>query len=140
MQRLMGVASAVLLLANVGCSGGQQPAAPSPSATSAPNSTEPARIISRLYAYVNAGNPVSAGTEASRYVFYDDGTFELQVPPCAYAGTYEIAGSAVTMRWFAGSAAGPWGSTASLDGDLLTVHYNLLMQLTDFEDATYRQI
>jgi hypothetical protein len=43
------------------------------------------------------------------------------------------------MRWQGWSIAGPWGSTASLDGDLLTIRDNFVMQMTDFEDAIYRQ-
>jgi hypothetical protein len=35
------------------------------------------------------------------------------------------------------SSAGPWGAAGTLGGNSLTVRYNLIMQMTDFEDAIY---
>jgi hypothetical protein len=43
----------------------------------------------------------------------------------------------ITFDWEGWSAAGPWGATGSIRGDSLTVEFNLIMQLTDFEDAVY---
>ena len=34
-------------------------------------------------------------------------------------------------------AAGPWGATGTLRGDTLTVGYNTVMSMSDFEDAVY---
>jgi hypothetical protein len=43
----------------------------------------------------------------------------------------------INFDWDGWSAAGSWGETGSIDGTSLTFHYNLIMQLTDFEDAVY---
>jgi hypothetical protein len=48
-----------------------------------------------------------------------------------------VADGVITFDWEGWSAAGPWGATGSIRGDSLTVEYNLIMQLTDFEDAVY---
>ena len=56
----------------------------------------------------------------------------------SYRGRYEQTETGVTFHWEGWSSAGPWGASASLGGDTLTVRYNLIMQLTDFEDAVYQ--
>ena len=43
----------------------------------------------------------------------------------------------LVLDWEGWSVAGPWGETATLAGDSLTVQYNWIMTLTDFEDAVY---
>ena len=43
----------------------------------------------------------------------------------------------IDFEWEGWSAAGPWGAAGIINGDLLTVQYNLIMQLTDFEDGVY---
>lgn len=79
----------------------------------------------------------------SRFVLYDDSTFALQFASAQaglfdYEGKYSRVGSQIVFTWKGWSTAGPWGAEATLHGDSLTVSYNLIMQLTDFIDGTYR--
>lgn len=103
-----------------------------------PGVTRPARIylFARELSY-----PVREYTRGSRYVLYDDGTFALQYlqsqGSSEYRGTYKDANGLITFGWEGWSAAGPWGATGSLNDDSLTVRYNLIMELTDFENAVY---
>jgi hypothetical protein len=84
---------------------------------------------------------VSEYTKTSRFVLYDNGTFELQYRTCMcggeYLGRYTETPGSITFEWDGWSAAGPWGASGTLQGDTLTVRYNQIMQLTDFEDAAY---
>jgi hypothetical protein len=48
-----------------------------------------------------------------------------------------VANGVITFEWEGWSVAGPWGATATISDDSLSVEYNLIMQLTDFEDAVY---
>lgn len=83
-------------------------------------------------------NPVADYTKNSRFVLYDDGAFVLQyVGLTDYRGGYTVANGVITFAWEGWSAAGPWGATGVLNGDSLTVQYNGIMQMTDFEDAVY---
>jgi len=82
---------------------------------------------------------------ASRYVLYDDHTFELQFSSArfgffAYTGRVAKADSRLTFDWDGWSAAGPWGASATVRGDSLDVEYNLVMQLTDFIDGVYVRV
>jgi hypothetical protein len=43
----------------------------------------------------------------------------------------------VAFGWEGWSPAGPWGATGALTGNTLTIRYNDIMYLTDFEDAVY---
>ena len=105
-----------------------------------PPVTRPARV------YVFAATPSYSASEwtlHSRYVLYDDGTFGLQYERSRgsfeYRGTYNESNGAITFQWEGWSTAGPWGATATISGEELTVRYNLIMQLSDFEDAVYRR-
>ena len=81
---------------------------------------------------------VSDYTRKSSFVLYDNGAFVLRFSgPGEYRGGYTVADGVITFDWEGWSAAGPWGATGSIRGDSLTVEYNLIMQLTDFEDAVY---
>jgi ABC-type transport system substrate-binding protein len=123
----------------------QPPAQPSvPSTTPAPPMTfpplaGPARIFifDRQLSY-----PVSHYTRESRFVLYDSGGFALQYPSLggAYRGGYTEANGVITLAWEGWSVAGPWGATGTIKGDMLTIQYNLIMQLTDFEDAVYARM
>jgi hypothetical protein len=79
-----------------------------------------------------------------RYVIYDDGTFGLQYlrPDWGffeYAGRYLRAGSQLTLNFNDANTAGPWEAHGVLAADSsLTVTYNVIMMLADFEDGTYR--
>ena len=78
---------------------------------------------------------------ASRFVLYDDGTFELQFAGMpGYTGRYTRADSSVDFTWDGWSGAGPWGSTAFVRDDDLTVQYNNVMLMTDFMDGTYHRV
>ena len=77
-------------------------------------------------------------TAASRFVLFDDGTFMLQYPHVVYRGTYTQDGSALVFSWEGWSSAGPWAATGSLVEDSLTVRYNVVMTLSDFENAVYK--
>jgi len=87
---------------------------------------------------------VSDYTKKSRFVLYDNGTFVLEYPSClcsgSYSGNWTETNGVITFVWAGWSAAGPWGATGTVEANTLTVHYNLIMQLTDFEDAAYSRI
>jgi len=80
-------------------------------------------------------------TKHSLFVLYDNGAFVLQYPTVAggggYRGGYTETNGAITFEWEGWSVAGPWGATGTLKDGSLTVRYNGIMQLTDFEDAVY---
>jgi hypothetical protein len=142
------------------CGGGgsnPEPVAVIPQAASAPSSgasqpsTAPVLVSwptptggpARIFDYASAAAPVSDYTRASRFVFYDNGTFQLQYADpssgriLAYWGNYGEAGGAVNFDWLASSIAGSWGATGTLDVTSLTVQYNLIMALSGFDDAVY---
>jgi hypothetical protein len=79
-------------------------------------------------------------TEQSRFVLYDNGAFVLQYASLGgeYRGGYTESNGIITFEWEGWSLAGPWGATGTLNSGSLTVRYNVIMQLTDFEDAVYR--
>jgi hypothetical protein len=84
--------------------------------------------------------PVSSQTVQSRFVLYENGAFALEYTGPGggqFRGAYTKTNDAIVFRWEDSSAAGPWGAVGTLSGDSLTVEYNLIMQLTDFEDAVY---
>jgi hypothetical protein len=101
-----------------------------------PTITGPARVL----VYRDSPFPrVASYTLTSRFVLYDDGRFALQYenPIGEYRGTYSTSNDVVSFTWDGWSVAGPWGAQATLSRDVLSVRYNLIMQLTDFEDADY---
>lgn len=118
---------------------GTPPSPSNPAAVTFPEVSRPARVyvaVSSPY-YPMHGSPL-----ASRYVLYDDGTFALQYssakfPFFEYRGAYKEANTLITFEWEGWSLAGPWGATGALADDSLTVGYNLIMQLSDFEDGVY---
>ena len=81
----------------------------------------------------------------SRYVLYDDGTFALQYlrsqGSFEYRGTYTEANALITFHWQANQdVPAPWRpATGTLTDDSLTVRYDVIMNLDDFEDAVYIQ-
>ena len=156
------VVLALLAVALSACGGGgdgsnAQPVAADHQAASAPSSSgsqpsstpiavtwpTPTGGPARIFDYASAAAPVSDYTRASRFVLYDNGTFELQLAEpgsgriFAYTGRYSEGSSVVTFDWDGWSSAGPWGATATLDGKSLAVQYNVIMQLTDFDNAVY---
>jgi hypothetical protein len=139
----------VLLVLSAACgdAGPTSPTGPSlsqalPSPTPAPSTNfPPVSGPSRAFIFDHdLSYPVSGYTKQSRFVLYDNGAFVLQYLGGLggeYRGAYAETNGVITFRWEGWSVAGPWGATGTLKGDLLTVQYNLIMQLTDFEDAVY---
>ena len=108
---------------------------PAPAPTPVPDGAQV-----RTFAFVSStpAYAVRDYTKVSEFLLNDNGTFTLHYPGIGdYRGTYTEAGGTIVFQWEGGSAAGPWGATGTLVGDKLTVNYNLIMELTDFEDAVY---
>ena len=103
-----------------------RPALPPPAEF--PPVSGPARV------YSDAQQPLYA-PYSSRYVLYDNGTFEFQMNhPSGTGGTYETTGNVIIFRW---SGDDRWHSSGELTADTLMVRYNVQMQWTDFLDGVY---
>jgi hypothetical protein len=139
-------ALAALLALTGACSDVKMPTAPAPVHSQQVPALEPLPPLppisrpARVFEFVpSPAHPTSAITETSRYVLYDDGTFALQFNGVfEYLGTYTEADGVIQFFWEGRSVAGPWGANGTLDGNTLTVRYNIIMQLSDFEDCAYR--
>ena len=116
----------------------QTPPSPTPPP---PTSFPPLAGASRTFVFDHElSYRVSDYTKQSRFVLYDNGAFVLQYPSLGgggYRGGYKDANGIITFEWEGWSRAGPWGATGMVEGNTLRVQYNLIMQLTDFEDAVY---
>ncbi len=99
-----------------------------------PEPTGPSRIFVFDHELVY---PVSGYTLNSRFVLYDTGAFALQYAGVEYRGGYKESDGTIVFDWEGWSSAGPWGATGVLRGNTLTVEYNLVMSLSDFEDGVY---
>ena len=80
---------------------------------------------------------------ASRFVFYEDGTFALQYssvnyPFFEYLGTYKDEGDDVALAFQANG--GQWRAAAVVTDAALSVRFNTMMTLDDFEDGSYRRV
>jgi len=146
-------AVAALLAISTACSESSPPTRPSPVAASVETPAPPPPVPhtptfpalsrpGRVYVGVPApATPTHGSALYSRFVLYDDGTFALQYSSANfgffdYRGTY-TGETALEFQWEGWSTAGPWGASGTLDGETLSVKYNLIMQLTDFEDGVY---
>ena len=116
-----------------------QPTTPPVSPPSPPRSFPPLSGPSRTFVFDRELKyPVADYTRRSQFVLYDNGAFALRFAGMGeYHGGYTEANGAIVFDWEGWSAAGPWGATGTINGNFLTVQYNLIMQLTDFEDAVY---
>ena len=108
-------------------------------------------VTDQVFYFSNSSTyPISCNstycTVRSRYILHNDGSFVLQYNHdggneyrigIQYKGRHTQTNNSVSFTWEGWSAAGPWGATATLRGDTLTVGYNTIMSLTDFEDAVY---
>jgi hypothetical protein len=54
-----------------------------------------------------------------------------------WTGEYSRTDSVLTFDFEAGSPDMPWRATGTLDGGRLTIEYNLMMWLADFEPGAY---
>jgi hypothetical protein len=108
---------------------------PTPSATFPPLSGP-----SRTFAFDHQlSYAVSDYTKESQFVLYDNGAFLLRFPTGEYRGAYSSTNGAITFQWEGTSVAGAWGATGTLESGTLTVVYNPIMELTDFENGVYVQ-
>lgn len=136
-QPLRFAALTAALILSVGCQDGRMPTSPSrvtPAPlppTTFPDVEQPARVF------------VAANSARSRYVLYDDGKFVLQyLQPLGlrdFPGTYKQPDGTLTFT-FTGdgwSVPGQPDARGVLEGDSLTVSYNIIMQLSDFENGVY---
>ena len=144
----------IIVVAFGACSGApfaptRLPPPPSPSPFPAPSPvpaplppllpTEPPQAGS--YAFVSSPYDVRIYTRQSRFVLHDDGRFALQYPGIGeYRGTYRLIAGLINFLFDGSSVAGAWDAMGSIRDDVLTVRYNLIMQLSDFEDAEYRRV
>ena len=89
--------------------------------------------------YAQSGSP-----SVSRFVLYDDGTFELQLvrgsAPLTFKGRYVRDGSRITFEWDDWPTTDSWHTTGTLDGDRLTVTYSAEMSQSEFVDGTYTRV
>ena len=143
------VVALVMLCTGCGSSGPTSPSvlnSPpqlSPSPVEAPRTDlPPLSGPSRTFVFDRAlSYSVQENTTKSGFVLYDNGAFVLQFNGISrYRGKYVQKNGDITFEWEGWSTAGPWGATGSLSEDFLSVQYNVVMQLTDFEDAVYRRV
>ena len=136
----------LLLFAACGSSGPTSPTGTNPPSVFSPTpppatAFPPLSGRSRTFTFDRElSHRVSDYTRSSRFVLYDNGAFVLQYPSLGmggYRGGYTDADGVIRFEWEGWSAAGRWGATGILQGDSLTVQYNDIMQLTDFEAAVY---
>ena len=105
-----------------------------------PGWTPPVDTPTRTFVYSGpAGHAVSSWTERSSLVLGSDGRFALVSGQNGYPyrGWFTQSGNQVTFQWEGVSRAGPWGAEGVINDGALTMRYNLVMQMTDFEDAVY---
>jgi hypothetical protein len=126
---------------NAHCANGEQ-SGPRCSVTACGSSDELPSVVgavAHLHLDHELTYPVRDYTKQSRFVVYDDGAFALQYVSLGieYRGGYTESNGVVTFQWEGWSTAGPWGATGTLKDGSLTVQYNLIMGLSDFEDAVY---
>jgi hypothetical protein len=82
------------------------------------------------------------GLLISRYVLYDDGSFELQFSSARYGlfnyrGVYERKSDQINLMFNDANRGGPWNAAATVDGNQLRVVYNGIMVGADFENGIY---
>lgn len=123
------------------------PAPPPATAPQYPVLTRAAVIYMAADSLYHSGDlPDFGGSSlSSRYVLYEDGTFALQFLTVnrgflEYLGRYASGDSLIAFDWDASYAARPWAATGTVHGDSLRVAYNVVMQLTDFEDGLYVRV
>jgi hypothetical protein len=142
-MRIAPVAIVIVLAVACGGTTPTQPTGQSQSASSTqavPAVTFPPLVgPSRTFAFDRQlSHAVSDSTRQSRFHLYDNGAFELRYPGGSYRGGYAEVDGVVSFSWEGWSAAGAWEAEGTVRGEFLEVRYNVIMRLTDFEDAVYR--
>jgi hypothetical protein len=104
-----------------------------------PRLSRPARVYTTVSPTTWSSH---ASPLASRFVLYEGGSFALQYsssshPFFQYLGTYSEAAGSLVFSWEGWSIAGPWGATGTITEETLAVKFNIVMSLSDFEDAVY---
>lgn len=79
----------------------------------------------------------SPGSFSERFFLQEDAEFLLDYGPFGYEGSYSLAGQEIVFDFDGYSTAGEWVATATLHGRCMTVDYNPVMNLADFEDGEY---
>src|SRR5262245_44381756 len=132
----------ILLVFSAACGGSgptsptgmSQPPTPAP-APPPPVTSPPLSGPSRTFIFDRElSDPVREYTKTSRFVLYDNGAFVLQYVSLAaeYRGGYTEVNGVIAFDF-----GNPWRATGTLNGDSLTIEYNLLMAFSDFEEAVY---
>ena len=144
-----GALLALLVLASACADSVTPPTPTTPTGTAAssppPGSNFPAvSRPARIYQFASGlSNPVREWTSSSRYVLYDDGGFALQFlrsqGSFEYRGTYTEANAVLTFHWELNqNVPAPWRpASGTLTDESLTVRYDVIMNMDDFEDAVY---
>jgi len=104
-----------------------------------PTSFPPLSGPSRTFRFERADYQVSLYTKESHFVLYDNGAFALQVGgqyPGQYRGLFTTQENGLLQFSFESNWPS-WSGTGKLEGDSLTVEYNTMMQMDDFENAVY---
>ena len=124
---------------------------PTPPANSGTPNLSPVNDTDQVYYFLSPSTyPVVCDnfycTPRSRYIFRRDGSFVLQfdqyggneyLSGIQYGGRYTKTLDSLSFKWEGWSTAGPWEASGTLKGDILTVKYNMVMTMCDFEDAKY---
>ena len=144
-----GGALACFLIVGLAC-GMEQPTSPTP--VPAATTVQPPPAVQPLPEVpVPAGSSrydfaspltynVRSYTTSSVLVLNSSGTFALHYPSLgtrAYVGTYQQDGDHISFRF---SGDGRWEADGTLGGDSLTVRYNFIMEMSDFENAIYKRV
>lgn len=129
-------ALAILLTLATACSSHGVPTAPT--APTTPTATPSGPVFSAILQPARVYLAAHSSPRPSRYVLYGDGTFVLQYASGPdYRGRYTEQNGIITFDWDGSSRAGPWGATGSIGDDTLSVRYNTIMVLSDFEDGVF---
>lgn len=139
------VALAVMLLVSAACDRGTMisPTASEPSPSAPVSRWPPLTGASLTYHFdrpIGYVTPCCARDTEIR--LYDTGGFQMNYLKTgwSYHGSYTVTADVIVFEWDWWSAAGPWGATGTLEGDTLTIRYNQLMGLYDFEDGVYVRV